>query len=120
MERDEEQKMAIRTFAYVCAAIGGGVRGELQDRLLFEVRDGPNRLIELADEGLFVWTTAVTDEGTQLCLYLNGGDVAKLLCQVDARNLGVSDETIVEWGRNAEKAGHVFVTLPDAPPEDAS
>jgi len=49
MERDEEQKMAIRTFAYVCAAIGGGVhKEELKDELLYEVRDGPHRLIELA------------------------------------------------------------------------
>jgi hypothetical protein len=121
MDRDEERTMAIRTFAYVCAAIGGGTSKELCDRLLFEVRDGPHRLIELADEGLFVWSTAVTDYGTQLLLYVNGGDgVAKLLCEVDARNLGVSDETIAEWGQHAADAGQVYVTVPDEPPKDAA
>jgi hypothetical protein len=115
MDRDEEQKMAIRIFAYTCAAIGGQTDREVRDWLLAQVRDGPHRLIELADEGMFMWTTAVTDEGTQLCLYFCHGKVAKLLVQCHAENLGVSDETIAEWGKNAEKAGHVFVTPPDSP-----
>jgi len=38
-----------------------------------------------------------------------------MLLEVDARNLGVSDETVAEWGQNAEKAGLVFVNPPDSP-----
>jgi hypothetical protein len=118
MDRDEEVQMATRLFAYTCGAIGAGCNEELRERLLYEVRDGPHRLTELADEGLFLWSSAVTDAGTQLHLYLNCGDVAKLLLQVDARNLGVSDETIAEWGRMAAEDGNVYVTVPDTPDED--
>jgi hypothetical protein len=118
---DEENRLAIRFFAYVCAAIGGQ-DPELCEQLMAEVRDGPNRLIQLAapddPDHLFIFEVAVDDLGTQLCAFLRDpkGKVAPLVA-CNAVNLGVSDETIAEWGQRAADHGNVYVTVPDAPPD---
>jgi hypothetical protein len=42
----------------------------------------------------------------------------QILVEVNAKNLGLSDETVAEWGRLAAEQGHVHVTVPDHPEDD--
>jgi hypothetical protein len=115
MTHDEEQRMAIAIFAYTCAAIGGQADRDWVQNMMAEVRDGPHRLIELAHEGLLIWTVAVLDAGTQLLGVVQTPNGPQLLVEVNAKNLGLSDESVAEWGRIAAENGAVHVTVPDLP-----
>ena len=116
MTPEEEQRMAQAVFAYTCCSIGGQTdRPEWVENMMAEVRDGPHRLIELAqgDDPLFIWTVAVVDAGTQLYGFVRMDNGPQLLVGVNAKNLGLSDESVAEWGRIAAEEGHIHVHVPD-------
>jgi hypothetical protein len=115
MTPEENDRLAIRLFGYICAAIGGQASPKVRDELMAHVRDGPNRVLELAHEGDVIFAPAVVDAGTQLRVYFVIGGTAVMLVEVNAKNLGVSDETLAEWGRMAAEAGAVHVHPPDSP-----
>jgi hypothetical protein len=62
----------------------------------------------------------VDDEGVQLCAHLRDPESGKTapLTQCNALNLGVSEQTIAEWGQIAAESGNVTVTIPDHPEGD--